>query len=279
LFFLASDGELTTDIAQRLERAAVPTRLVNRGYLTATFSADRLADVARAASQTAQANTDFSPALYYYYLRQWISRFNLSFGLAEGLALLALAAYLLRIGVVPFAIFTTGLAGSALEVVILLAFQVLYGSVYHKVGMIMTMFMVGLAGGALAAERAMARWGRRDLLRLEIAMAACGAAAPLVLMGLGRLEAGAWANVTFGVLAAIPGALVGMEFPLAGKVIFKGTTATAAQLYAADLIGACLGAILVSTLLIPLIGVAGVCILTAGLKVASGSALLLSRGS
>ena len=50
-------------------------------------------------------------------------------------------------------LFASGFAGSALEVVLLLAFQVLCGSVYHQVGVIVTVFMVGLAVGAVWANR------------------------------------------------------------------------------------------------------------------------------
>ncbi len=48
--------------------------------------------------------------------------------------------------------------------------------------------------------------------------------------------------------------------------------AGASRLYTADFIGACLGALLACTLLIPLIGVTGVCLLTALLNVGGGLA-------
>ena len=52
---------------------------------------------------------------------------------------------------------------------------------------------------------------------------------------------------------------------------------TAGRLYLADLVGACLGAMLVSTLLIPLISVTGACAVAAALNVASGGVLGLRR--
>ena len=44
----------------------------------------------------------------------------------------------------------------------------------------------------------------------------------------------------------------------------------ASRLYTADFVGAFLGALLACTLLIPLIGVVGVCLLTAALNVVAG---------
>jgi len=305
LFLLASDGDLAVRtvkrtgvfdgitnrevlevrslIADRLEGAGIQPQRLTRGYLDGMITEDRMADVSRPASQEAVANTDFNPVLYYYHLLQWISRFKESFGLLGGALLVVLAAYLVRIRRVELAVFTAGFAASVLEVVLLLGFQVLYGSVYNRLGLIVTMFMAGLGAGSLAAKVTLARRGRRDLAAVVLALAVYAAALPLLLQGAGRLEeavsSAAAGSAVFSILAFVPGALVGMAFPLAGKVDFQGASLTAGRLYAADLVGASLGAILVSTLLIPLIGVTAVCLVTAGLNVVGGLALLMKRGS
>jgi predicted membrane-bound spermidine synthase len=66
-------------------------------------------------------------------------------------------------------------------------------------------------------------------------------------------------------------ALVGAQFPLAGAAANGEPAAVAARLYSADLIGAALGALLVSALLIPLLGVTTVCLFTAGLNAAAAA--------
>jgi spermidine synthase len=73
------------------------------------------------------------------------------------------------------------------------------------------------------------------------------------------------------LLTLILAALVGMQFPPANRLEFDGTVAGASRLYTADFAGAFLGALLAGTLLIPLIGVTGVCLLTAALNVAGGA--------
>jgi len=295
VFLLASDKELTEQIAERVERAGIETTWINRDYLRATLSGDRLADVRRAVSPSGPINKDFSPVLYYYHLRLWMSQFRLRFGLLEGALLLVLFVYLLRIRPVPLAMFTTGFAASGLEVVLLVAFQVLYGSVYHQVGVIVTMFMLGLGIGSFAMNRWLGRFGPRDLARLEMAVAVYAAVLPLVLIGLGGLGGTAAAvasRVVIPLLALLLAVIVGMEFPLAGKVVLqragssasretdlRAVTATASRLYTADYLGAALGALLVSTLLIPIIGVIAVCLLAAGLNVLSGAVIWgTSRG-
>ena len=73
--------------------------------------------------------------------------------------------------------------------------------------------------------------------------------------------------------------LVGAQFPLANRLQFDGTATGAARLYTADFVGASLGALLASTLLIPLVGVIGVCLLTAALNVLAGGVLFWRKVS
>ena len=300
LFFLASDGQLAgasgeklaDELDRRIKRAGIKTRWVNRNYLKAMLTPDRLADVRRAISSNAEVNRDFNPVLYYYDLRRWMSRFRVRFGLLEGGLLILLLIYLLRIRPVPLVIFTTGFAASALEVVLLVGFQILYGSVYHQVGIIVTMFMLGLGIGSYTMNRMLSKFGRKGLAGLELAIAAYAAGLPLVLIGLGNLDVAAApiaSRVVVPLLSLLLAVLVGMEFPLAGKALFAGkkppldekddfqaVTSTAARLYTADYVGAALGALLVSTLLIPVIGVVAVCLLAAGLNIFSGAVILVT---
>ena len=275
LFFLASDGPLTTGVAERIERRGVASLWMNRHYLRAVLSADRMEDVRRAVREDAPVNRDFSPVLHYRHLLWWLSQFKVRLGVLEGVLILGVVIYLLGIRSVPLAVFTTGFAASTLEVVLLVGFQILYGSVYHKVGLIVTMFMIGLGIGSAIMNRMLARRSRRDLVKLQFAIAVYAACLPLVLVGLGHvggtLAASAHAQVVIPAAALVLAVLVGLEFPLAAKADFQGGVAsTAGRLYTADYIGAAVGALLVSTLLIPLMGVVAVCLLTAVLNVASG---------
>ncbi|MCX6864908.1 MAG: fused MFS/spermidine synthase, partial [Verrucomicrobia bacterium] len=329
IFFLASDGALHSDIAARIEDYRIPTRLVQRNYLDAMLTPDRMADMRRAVTQPAAVNTDFNPVLYYYHLLHWIGQFKVSFGVLETVLLVAFAIYLFRLRAVPLAIFASGFAASALEVVLLLGCQILYGSLYQQLGVIVTMFMAGLATGAWLANRrerespdsptqeapenrrerespdsptqeapenraratgppgscvADARRkqaGRRPALaglsRLAFAIAAFAALLPLALMMLGRLG-GAGGTLpalqwSIPLLAFMLAVLVGMEFPLAGRAASGGAATTSSRLYTADFVGAFLGALLASTLLIPLFGVTAVCWLTAALNVLAGIAV------
>ena len=284
VFLLGSDGPLSTDIAPRIAQQGVPTKLMNRHYLDAMLAPDRLADLQRATAQPAAPNEDFSPVLYYYHLRHWLSQFQTGFGAFPVALVVVLAVYLLWLRGTALVVFASGFAGTALEIVLLLAFQILCGSVYHQVGIIVTVFMAGLALGAAWGNRLPARCRRRDAIQLAcLALAVAGYAAmlPVVLPALGRADgvlAAPWAvKGAVALLTLVLALLVGMQFPLANRLVFDGTVAGASRLYTADFIGAFVGALLAGTLLVPLIGVTGVCFLTAALNALAGTLVVFHR--
>jgi predicted membrane-bound spermidine synthase len=108
-----------------------------------------------------------------------------------------------------------------------------------------------------------------------------GGLIPLALMGLARatgwLASTAGVQFVIGAMTFVVAGLVGMQFPLASLAERADSTLTASRLYTADFVGACLGALLASTLLIPLLGVAAVCALAAGLNAAAAAIVLLRK--
>ena len=281
VILLASAGSLEPDFAHRL--SAVSTQWITPAQLAADLAPDRRADIERALRDPGPLNRDLTPVLYFQSIRAWLSRFQTSLGWFALLAAAGLAVYLVRAGPLPTAIFTMGLGAAALEVVVLLAFQVVHGFVYRQLGLIITLFLVGLAVGASIANRWLGARARGSLVALLAAAAGFAAVLPFVLQGLValaalRADAGRTlsAFVVFPALVLALGALVGAAFPVAARLDFRGASTTAARLYTADFLGAAAGALLVSTLALPLLGVFGVCLATALLCVAAAGLVFVA---
>lgn len=276
VFFLGSAAPLHLDIAARLQAKGIATQWVNAHFLAATLAPDRQADLARAVAQPAARNTDFAPVLYFYHLRHWLGQFATASPVLGYVVLALLAVYLVRVRAATRVIFAAGFAASALQLIVLLAFQVFYGALYQQIGLVVTVFMAGLAGGALATTRLPAgpRPGRL-LATLGFAIAALAFALPFLLAPWGRLEStlgSAWAGqLAILSYSFVLAALIGAQIPLAGAADPAEAHRAAARLFSADLLGAALGALLVSAWLIPLLGVTHVCLLTAGLNAASAA--------
>jgi spermidine synthase len=281
-YFVASERPLDYDIAARLESRHIATRYVRREYLAATLTADRLAAAHAMVTGRAEENHDFRPLSYYTYLRYWLSQFGggLLLPLCLVAALLALVGGLLAgsaTRAAPAALCASGFAGMGLEVVLLIAFQVIYGYVYQQIGLIVTGFMAGAAAGA-AWSRRQRRFGAATLLfRLDALLSAAGFLLIPLLQSLNATDSNVVQAVAppviFPLLNGVIGFLVGAQFPPAARVMFSTVEETAGSLYAFDLLGACLGALVVGTFCVPLMGISATCVLLGGVKLLSAAAL------
>jgi spermidine synthase len=252
---------------------------------------------------TAERNRDLHPVGLFYGLSYWNALFSPAlariFAAAGRLNLwvlavpLAACALLLlavvrwtgrgRGAIVPIAIAATGFGGMAADLVIIFAFQSLYGHVYHWIALLITAFMAGVALGAWLTNRRAANLqaDRAAFLRLELASILFWALLAAVLVGLhGRIAAPlAFSTVQGGlfILNALAGFVVGAQFPLANRLWLAYSGSQPGRegiLYASDLVGAFLASILVSVFLIPVLGIPATCLLAALLKL--GSLLLVA---
>jgi spermidine synthase len=148
-----------------------------------------------------------------------------------------------------------------LEMLLLLAFQAIYGYVYQQLAVVIAAFMAGMALGSWLALRAPARREIRTLVFLQVG----AAIAPLLLCAVFP----AVTPVLFPVLALFCGMLGGYEFPVASRIFFSGSgRRSPGTLYALDLAGSCLGAVLFSVYLIPVFGFLKTAVLAAMVSLA-----------
>ena len=171
-----------------------------------------------------------------------------------------------------WAIFTTGFAAMAFEIILIFSFQNIYGYVYEMLGLIIGVFMLGMLAGAVFSNNALIKFQSpgTTLLANEILIVVFAFILPLFI----PLKALSITGFIF-----IAGFLTGMEFPLACRLYSgdKGRIGpTAGIIDGADLLGACLGVILTGTVFVPLLGTAKTCFLIAALNLSS--ALLISAG-
>ncbi|MCP4538653.1 MAG: hypothetical protein GY832_16080 [Chloroflexi bacterium] len=272
-FFLASAAYLEiipAALTERLTERSIETRWVTPGYVEYVLTTDRFAAVqAELAASEVRLNEDLTPICYYYNLTLWLSLFypglwdalksinsvNL-WWMVVPLALIVLLVRWQRRAKVPFAIATIGLAEMTLAVVILFAFQVLHGTVYREVSLIVTAFMAGLALGGRIGQRlaASGRDTKRTLIAVQGSVVAYSGIFPFIL----SLPIPA-PILVFPLLALVAGLLTGMAFPLAMALMRGSVSRAAGLLYGADLVGGCIGALLGAVFLVPVLGIPQTC--------------------
>ena len=148
--------------------------------------------------------------------------------------------------------FAMGFTLMALEVLLLLAYQAAYGSVYQGLAWMVGAFMSGMGAGAWASL------GRRSGAGTLAAVQGAALLAPLALCALLAAlcgvsdEAG---RILIFAAAFGSGFLGGFQFPPAIRIsLARAHGRSAAGLYALDLAGSCAGALLISAYLVPLFG-------------------------
>ncbi len=293
LFASSSEKVLTYDdriLNKRFSERKIETDFLTPYHISYQFTPEKISYLLTSLEEAKgiKKNFDFQPISYYYDIVLWASYFypasrklfasftNLRvWHFASILVILVLLLILLsrrspkiRRSFTPLAIATTGFAGITLEVVLILAFQVLYGYLYSRIGLIVALFMMGLTAGALLMIKQLPKI-KKDLLvlsRLEGAVTIYALLLPLFLIALSKVK-GIYlyplSQIVLPLLVALTGLLVGLEFPLANKLYLRGQEVgkTAGLLYGVDLFGSCLGALLASALLIPILGILQTCLI------------------
>ena len=297
IFFAAPEGgTLSGDadlIVQRARERRLETRSVNEHLIPYRLVPERVAYLdERIAQGDGRINRDLVPVCYYYDTILWASQF---IG-AEREIMHFLAdlhpAWLLAICFAPMALFTvihgsrkgplaatilasiavTGFAGIALEFIAILTFQIFRGYVYRSVGLILASFMAGLALGSAVARRVPTRPRTTVLTRLIVVQAALALLA-VALMLMESLFAdgsslGRFIEPVLLLFMLLAGAAGGFQFTTANDLYLTmaldqpplGTP------YTADLLGAALGAVTASALLVPVFGLPFTLALTAGIN-------------
>ena len=229
----------------------------------------------------AAVNSDRKPVAYLYNLMLWADVHGgkmLNYALElKGSPILALfiVAVLCPVALfwktrndwaAAYSLFTSGYAAMAMSVIILLAYQASYGYVYETVGLLTALFMAGSAtGAALAVQRP------EPLARLR-------------LLETGSIVMLTGASLFFShealyyVLSFLCGVISGMQFVAATRYTEARCATTASgRLYATELFGSFLGAILIALFFVPLLGIRGAIWSLAALK-GTSLALLMTVG-
>ena len=317
-FFAAKRAGILTrsagELLRRLRSRELHTSYVREYYLPFRMAPDRMSELEEQIRPTATTpvNRDFTPTAYYFDVALWSTQFNHQYrsvfsrlagirfvwilcGLIAVLTLVLLAATVRRGKVLRLTSLTTcvasmGLTLLALEVLLLLGFQAIYGYVYQQLALLVAAVMVGMALGTWwTLRRVSTDPPPSDYWRRLSAIQMFAAAAPVLIFAL--LEVCSMISdpatlilvsyVVFPMFAVFCGFLGGYQFPLASRVFYGDENDGAPNMgsvYAIELAGACLGAVLISTYCVPVLGFLKTSLLISILNMAA-AALSLIAGS
>jgi len=275
LMFLCSSLAIDTrqeTILARFENRRLANRYFIPSYIEYKLNFARRAELKKILEETPgiEMNRDFLPAACYYFSGFWLNKLTLPVEYFMAGALIFLAAFFAfkkRKVLHSFfhsrervLVFSLGLTGISLEMILLLSFQIASGNVYWQMGILFASFMGGLFlggvfGGKLKSAPAEKKW--MALVELSSAIIISSLFLKYFLPGLINFPV-LQSIIIFLLFLLFIGVIVGASFVISGFLILENEITTkAGSLYSADLWGAALGAILSANLIIPLFGFLG----------------------
>jgi hypothetical protein len=282
-------AEDPADLIRRFGERRIEARLVSPPYLRFIYENDRRGEIERLVTALdVPMNRDAHPVCYQYATLVWLSKFfpvlawldvatasgrggvKLAWVFSAAVALVFIGSRRFALGRRALFAGTAGFVGMLLEIVLLMGYQSTHGALYRDIGLLLTLFMAGLAAGAAVADRLAARApadsgrysGAEGVARAgaprsaAVGVVAGFAATALASIGLlrGALPLGI---ITTAALLFASGALVAGAFVLATTRAGLDQRRVVGPFYAADLFGGALASVAGSFLLIPGVGLVG----------------------
>ena len=266
--FLASNSSITLDV-KKLSHLIKSLNL-NNTFVSPYMIEERLSPERKKflknhiSSEKGSLNRDFKPISYFYNSILWTAQFR-SYGtkilryLSKikqfwllDVPLLLFVCFLCIMGIkknktfvlmMPVAVM--GLTTITVEILVILSFQTLYGHLYHQVALLFSCFMGGLCLGAFMGVRIK----RTNLIRIIIVQGGF----VLLLIGLSILIQYHNPETFYFLFLTVMGILGGCLFVLSNNLYLKFKKSFGLG-YGLDLLGSFLGAMAVSSILIPLVG-------------------------
>ncbi|MCX6143318.1 MAG: hypothetical protein NTZ35_08865 [Ignavibacteriales bacterium] len=279
-YFLGSDVRSDIHIGRLIAQRGIENTYVNQYYLDDDVLAQRSSLLQNSLMVDAALNKDFAPVSYYRQVTHWLSYFRSNLRLVGGITLLFLTFAAFQMNAVSAGIFTGGFAASSIEVLLLIAFQILYGYVYAALALVVTIFMAGLFVGSFRRVKKIPRATAFHYAKIQAVVALYCLLLPVVLIILRDVHGSpAVTQGTIFLLTFVIAVLVGAEFSVAADLCRGRAQRVASELYGVDLIGSALGALLVAVVLIPMLGIIAASIIPGILSLSTALVVLVQRKS
>jgi len=261
VFFICSNRPLQTGIPDLLRRKGIATLYISAFY-EGNVTPERISYLRGRMDPAAPLNTELAPYVMRTVFSEWFAKFDSSpLWFLSALACV-LGFYFWHASRVEFVLFSTGWMAMGSEILIIFAFQIFFGYIYFQIGIIVTVFLAGLLPGALWGRRLATR-ARRVLILSDSVLIGLLAATFAAVHAGDRLGQAFYLLLGFTVSFAC-----GVQFPAALRL--RGDDGRAAtDVFSADLIGAALGTLVTSMILIPYLGIRGAIGTLMGVKLLS----------
>jgi len=277
-FFLASDSSLSIDIPGMVNTLNIPTVFVNSYYIDTSQLTERSSYVMKNISANIDLNHDFQPVAFFYQLNYWLSYFGNKAWILGIILVLTGLIIMVTLNPVSTGLFTGGFTGAAVEVILVLALQIMFGYIFQMVGVVIMFFMLGLALGSGMTVKFFRIPQIKHYIAIQLTLSLFSFLLPFFLLWISFFNLPGWIiQFKLAGLTLCISFLVGMEYRIASYLTRNNSVKGITTNYSAELFGSALGALVVTVFLIPLLGFVNTGIVLAILNLASAAILYCHR--
>jgi spermidine synthase len=255
-YFIASDGPLQSNISQLIAAKGIPAVYTNLYYLDDQLLRERGEFIQKHLPARNLVNYDFSPVTYFYQLHYWTSYFKIDYIILFSLLAIVFGFVVFTVNRISIGLFTGGFTASSIGIMIILAFQVFYGYVFRMAGIMIMLFMAGLALGSFLRIKIIRQATIPAYIGVQVSIALFAFVFPFVIIGLHRGDLSDQLNyIIMGLMTLIISIMAGMLYSIASFLQLHDPGIAVSKNYSADLFGSAFGALLNSVFLLPLAGI------------------------
>jgi len=252
-YFLVSDRPLSLKIAALAGDRNLPAEYVNQYYLDDELLMKRNRYLMENLQIGSIENSSFRPQLFLLSIEQWMNRFDKSWYILAMIVIAMTGTSIFLTKKTDISLFLAAFISAAVEMVIVLLYQIWFGNLFQSLGFLMFFYMSGLFLGTYPVRSRFnvtpVKYNEINLLLFVVLIISLITAIQLSSQMLAGID------LTKGFLFAamlLNGWLLGRVFRGTSKIgINDKVTRRASQLFSADLTGGALGSLAITLLMIP----------------------------
>jgi len=262
-YYIASDSTVSIKISELSAGWEDKNLYVNPYYMDDESISQRNDFILNSIKNHRTINTDERPTLVFSHSMQFISKFSQTKGWIILLPLILLLTPLFLIKSYARGMFVAGLTASSIEITLIFIFQLIFGYIYSAIGVIIAVFMGGLAIGAIVANKFTTFKNTLPMIILLLAISI--AIVPVCFRLMNNIDKFAGIIIIL-INILLPSFLTGFLFTTYSNYLSVEKINAPTLIYASDLFGSAFGVIAVTVYLLPVWGISNTCYILAGIN-------------
>ena len=277
VIFVCSNKHVHMDIPELLSKKKIETQYIQY-YYHGDISKQRIKYTIDQLDKSAKVNQDYIPTLVRMTVENWLSIFDTNLSLFILIIIVLCFLCIINFQSSEFVLFSSGMTVMGFEIMLIFLFQMIFGDVYYQVCWIVTFFLIGLIPGAFFSNYWITKYKIDSKAKKNILLI-CDIFMILMIfffilaLKIFQNQLNLFFFLIYGFLLSM---ICGFQFPVALST--KPNKASfITKFFAADILGAAFGILIVSIIGIPFYGIFWTAFGMALIKFLSSVRLVLLR--